>query len=124
MDISAPYYLGTALLHNEDFFRLVKSKLKPNGIFSESTQSRPIPKYLTSTSMKILKAVSNVFPKYRVIDCKNSIAGKRGFVFASNEFPFSTNKIAEIMMEDKLLEKQDQEISDYLKRMDTIGDIV
>jgi len=100
MDISAPYYLGTALLHNEDFFSLVKTKLNKNGIFSESTQSRPNPKYPNSMAMKILKSVKNIFPKYRLIDSKNKNIGKHGFVFATTDLDVSTYKIIEIMKKD------------------------
>ncbi len=100
MDISAPYYLGTALLHNEDFFKLVKTKLKEDGIFSESTQSRPRPKYPNAMAMKILKSVRNVFPKYLLVDSKNKNIGKHGFVFATTNWDVSKNEIVAIMKKD------------------------
>ena len=103
MDISAPYYLGSALLHNKEFFLLVKSKLKPGGIFSESTQGRPDPRFPGSTSMKILKAVDEVFPHYFVIDCKSAPRGKRGFVIAANSSPIASDEIVNILYDDHKL---------------------
>lgn len=104
MDISAPYYLGSALLHNRDFFELVKSKLKPGGIFSESTQGRPDPQFHSSTAMKILKAVDEVFPNYLLIDCKSPPRGKRGFIIASgNKMPINISKAVELLKQDRKL---------------------
>ena len=103
MDISAPYYLGSALLHNREFFELVKSKLKPDGIFSESTQGRPDPRFPSGTAMKILKAVHEVFPNYFVIDCKSYPRGKRGFIMAGNKIPFSFDLVAELLKQDSKL---------------------
>ena len=103
MDISAPYYLGSALLHNREFFELVKSKLKPDGIFSESTQGRPDPRFPSGTAMKILKAVHEVFPNYFVIDCKANPRGKRGFIMAGNKIPFSFDLVAELLKQDSKL---------------------
>ncbi|MCF6268765.1 MAG: fused MFS/spermidine synthase [Melioribacteraceae bacterium] len=100
MDISAPYYLGTALLHNEDFFRLIKTKLGEDGVFSESTQNRPQPKYPNSMAMKIFKSVRNVFPKYLLIDSKNKSIGKHGFLFATTNWDISSNEVVEIMKKD------------------------
>lgn len=97
MDISAPYYLGSALLHNKEFFELVKSKLKPEGIFSESTQGRPNSHFPTGTPMKILKAIHEVFPNYFVIDCKSYPRGKRGFVMATAKVPISFDKIVNLL---------------------------
>ncbi|MCF8242631.1 MAG: hypothetical protein K9J16_14730 [Melioribacteraceae bacterium] len=102
MDISAPYYLGTALLHNKEFFELVKTRLLPGGIFSESTQGRPKPARPGGTGMKILKAVRDVFPFYRVIDCRSEPRGRRGFVMASENFDFSTAEIVNIMKSDNM----------------------
>ena len=104
MDISAPYYLGSALLHNKEFFELVKSKLKPGGIFSESTQGRPDPHFPSSTAMRILKAVHEVFPNYFVIDCKMAPRGKRGFIMASDHnAPILFNDIVELLKQDRKL---------------------
>ena len=100
MDISAPYYLGSALLHNKEFFELVKSKLKPEGIFSESTQGRPDPHFPSGTPMKILKAIHEVFPNYFVIDCKSYPRGKRGFVMASEKIPISFAQIVNLLKQD------------------------
>ncbi|MFQ6604617.1 MAG: spermidine synthase [Fidelibacterota bacterium] len=101
MDISAPYYLGTMLLHNRDFFRLVKKHLKPGGIFSESTQGRPYADRPGSQGMKILKGVADVFPHYRVIDGHSKPRGRHGFVMASDAFPFSTHEIVDIMKDEE-----------------------
>jgi len=103
MDISAPYYLGSALLHNSDFFRLVKSKLKPDGIFSESTQGRPDPYYPEGTAMKIFKAVDEVFPNYLFIDCFGAPRGKRGFVMASNDNAATPADVTPILKKDNKL---------------------
>ena len=104
MDISAPYYLGSALLHNIEFFELVKSKLKPGGIFSESTQGRPDPHFPSSTAMKILKAVHEVFPNYFVIDCKMAPRGKRGFIMASdNNSPIIMKDVFKLLKQDRKL---------------------
>lgn len=100
MDISAPYYLGSALLHNKEFFELIKSKLKPGGIFSESTQGRPNPLFPSGTPLKILKAIHEVFPNYFVIDCKSYPRGKRGFVMASEKIPISFNQVVNLLMQD------------------------
>ncbi|MFQ5561008.1 MAG: spermidine synthase, partial [Nitrospinota bacterium] len=102
MDISAPYYLGTMLLHNRSFFELVKKRLKPGGIFSESTQSRPKPYRFNSSAMKILKGIVDVFPHYRVLDAYKKPRGRRGFVYASSSFPFSTEKLNTILKKDGL----------------------
>jgi spermidine synthase len=103
MDISAPYYLGSALLHNKEFFELVKNKLKPDGIFSESTQGRPDPSLPNGTPMKILKAVHDVFPSYCFIDCKSAPRGKRGFIMASNNLAIPVGEVGKILREDDKL---------------------
>ncbi len=100
MDISAPYYLGSALLHNKEFFELVKSKLKPGGMFSESTQGRPDPGSPDGTSMKILKAVHDVFPNYCIIDCQSAPRGIRGFIIASKNFTISKDEVGDILKKD------------------------
>ncbi len=100
MDISAPYYLGTMILHNRDFFRLVKQHLRTGGIFSESTQGRPYADRPDSQGMKILKGVADVFPYYRVIDGRSKPRGKHGFVMASDSTIFSTTELVKIMKEE------------------------
>ena len=103
MDISAPYYLGSALLHNKEFFELVKSKLKPGGVFSESTQGRPDPHFSNETPMKILKAVHDVFSNYLVIDCKSYPRGKRGFIMASDKTPILSDNVVSLLQHDEKL---------------------
>ena len=89
MDISAPYFLGTALLHNKDTFYLISNRLKDGGIFSESTQARPDSRRPNSMAMKILKGVNEIYPNYVVIDGRNSPRGKHGYVYASLEHEFN-----------------------------------
>ncbi len=105
MDISAPYYLGTSLLHNREFFRLVKTRLKADGIFAESTQSRPRRNQPNSMSMRILAAVDEVFPYWNVVDTRGKSNGSHGYVYASKR------KILQTRQWRKLL-KQDQHAQD------------
>lgn len=100
MNISAPYYLSTALLHNKDFFKLVSTKLRPDGIFSESTQSRALPNQQNSVSMKILNGLHDTFPKYKLIDCSGSPFGMNSFVYSSLEHDVDTTHIAGILLND------------------------
>ncbi len=99
-DISAPYYLGTALCHGREFYELVKSRLKPEGIFAESTQGRPKSKLFDSQGMKILRGVADVFPHYRVVDGARSPRSPRGYVYASEGFDFSTSRLTDLMKKD------------------------
>jgi hypothetical protein len=89
MDISAPYFLGTALLHNRDTFDLISNTLRNGGLFSESTQARPVSKRPNSMAMKILKGVIEIYPNYIVIDGRNSPRGRHGYVYASLEHEFN-----------------------------------
>ena len=82
MDISSPYYLGTMLLHNREFFRLVRARLKYDGVFSESTQSRPRPSAYESTALRILRAVDDVFPYWNIIATSGYPRGNHGYVYA------------------------------------------
>ncbi|NQU27210.1 MAG: hypothetical protein HQ528_02860 [Candidatus Marinimicrobia bacterium] len=107
MDISAPYQLGTMLLHNLDFYQAIQRHLKPNGIFAESTQGRPLPWYPNSQGMKILKGVTDIFPYYRVVDCTGWPRGKHGYIYASNDSQFSTPTLLNIMREDNTNKRVD-----------------
>jgi spermidine synthase len=104
MDISAPYYLGTALLHNKDFFEIVRGKLKAGGIFSESTQNRPSSNRPNAMGMKILASVASVFPKYSLVDCDSSPRGKRGFVYSSDTMNVDHKILRRFMSNDNKLD--------------------
>ncbi|NOZ75882.1 MAG: hypothetical protein GXO90_11020 [FCB group bacterium] len=82
MDISAPYTLGTMLLHNQDFFNLLKSRLAPGGLFAESTQGSADPDYPDSQAMKILAGIISEYPQTMVLNTGNNY-GNHGFVYAS-----------------------------------------
>lgn len=96
-DISAPYYLGTALCHSREFYELVQSRLATDGLFAESTQGRPRSTRPNSQGMRILRGVADVFPHYRVVDCREKPRGRRGFVYATDKFPLSTDLLTSIM---------------------------
>ncbi len=100
MDISAPYYLGTRLLHNRSFFSFVKRGLAEGGIFSESTQGRPKSSRKNSMSMRIMKGIEETFDFYNVIDCRESPRGRRGFLYASKEQVLSSERIVKVMERD------------------------
>ncbi len=100
LDISAPYYLGTSIIHCREFFELVKTRLRPDGIFSESTQSRPRPSAPDAMGMRILRAVADVFPRWRVVDGKSSPRSSHGYVYATEEMRLRTDGLVEIMKED------------------------
>ncbi len=107
MDISAPYNLGTMLLHNQAFYQEISRHLIPGGIFAESTQGRPLPRYPNSQGMKILKGVVDIFPYYRVIDCTGRPRGKHGFIYASNDSEFETALLYDILIKDDQFENVD-----------------
>ncbi len=100
MDISAPYYLGTMLLHNRDFFRLVSARLKSDGLFSESTQSRPRPWARASTSMRILRSVDEVFPYWNLISTGGESRGNHGYVYAGKRDMTSVRSLIRYLEED------------------------
>jgi len=100
MDISAPYYLGTALLHNRDFYKIIREKLSDDGIFAESTQGRPKSNAIQSVPLKILKGIADVYPNYVVVDCRLKPRGQRGFVYASMSQKFDDIKLEQIMQMD------------------------
>lgn len=100
-DVSAPYYIGTALMHSKDLFTLAKSKLAPWGLLAESTQSRPNPKKRTSAAMKILAGVTSVFPYYCVVEqVKAGSDSKKGFVYAASDGPLDMNILKEALKND------------------------
>jgi len=99
-DISAPYYLGTMLMHSVELYELVKARLQPDGIFAESTQGRPEINRPQGIGMKILKGVTEVFAKYRVIDARESPRSPHGYVYASERSDFQTHELVELMKQD------------------------
>ena len=82
--------------------RWVESRLKPKGLFAESTQGRPLDNRPESQSMKILRGVADVFPRYRVVDGRAAPRGRQGYVYASQAFPFATAELTAIMKEDNM----------------------
>ncbi|MBI2417439.1 MAG: hypothetical protein HYV28_05955 [Ignavibacteriales bacterium] len=101
MDISAPYYLATALLHNKDFYSIIHKSLNPGGLFSESTQGRPNKNDATSMGMKILKGVDDIFPNYLFIDCYKQPRGKRGFIISANDLELNPDQITTQLISDQ-----------------------
>ena len=81
MDISAPYYLGTSLLHGREFFELVREHLLPGGVFSESTQSPPDRSRPDSMAMRILGAAAAAFPDWRSVATRPGEPVSHGFVY-------------------------------------------
>ncbi len=102
MDISAPYTLGSALLHNVDFYKLIRENLNEEGIFSESTQSRPVSHLTRSPALKILKGVSLVYPNYAVVVGRKKPRGAHGYVYGSAKLEFSPDELFQQMKEDKM----------------------
>ncbi len=102
MDISAPYTLGTMLLHNVDYYQTIRDHLKPGGLFAESTQGRPSPKYPNGQGMKILRGVTDVFPFYQVVDCTGPPRGRHGYVYGAVDSAIDSDIIIDIMIADKM----------------------
>ncbi len=100
MDISAPYHLGTMMLHNREFFRLVRSRLKWKGMFAESTQSRPRRNAYNSTAMRILSAVDEVFPYWNIVSTGGKYRGNHGYVYAFRKDMTSSKKIINHLVDD------------------------
>ena len=100
-DISAPYYIGTALLHGREFYQLVASHLTPDGLFAEATQGRPNPNRHESTAMKIIRGVADVFPRFRVVVTERGFRlGDQGYVYATHGFDLTTDGLTEVMRAD------------------------
>ena len=101
-DISAPYYLGTALLHSREFFELVRSRLEEDGLFSEALQGRPYPNSHDSTPMKIIRGVADVFPVFRVVETRRDDGrrGNQGFIYATSDLEITTDGLTAIMRDD------------------------
>lgn len=99
-DVSAPYYIGTTLMHSRELYELVKSRLTPEGMFAESTQSRPFPDKPESSSMKILGGVASVFQYQRVVEQRGPRRSQRGFVYAAENLDISSEILASQMVED------------------------
>lgn len=100
-DISAPYYIGTALLHSREFYQLVASHLTPHGLFAEATQGRPNPGRHESTPMKIIRGVADVFPRFRIVETERGPRlGDQGYIFATHGFDLTTDGLTEVMRAD------------------------
>lgn len=100
MDISAPYYLGTAVLHCREFFELVRSRLAPGGLFAESTQSPPDRQQPDAMSMRILRAASDAFPAWRVVATKPGEAVQHGFVYGAIDGRFDDEALRAALASD------------------------
>lgn len=104
LDISAPYYLGTALLHNSDFFKLIRPLMTSNGIFSESTQGRARKHDINGQGMKILKAYSEIFKRFTLIDTNDKPRGDHGYIYAHKNRGLDRNFLKNILIEDNYID--------------------
>lgn len=104
LDISAPYYLGTALIHNTDLFQLIRPILKPDGLFSESTQGRPKTNRPKSQGMRILKSFASAFPKYTVVDTHKKPRGEHGYLYAHLDADLDPTQVKQILETDGYLQ--------------------
>jgi len=102
MDISAPYTLGTLLLHNQDFFRILKDRLAPGGLFAESTQGRADPDYPESQGMKILAGVVNEYSETLVLNTYGSGHGNHGFVYSSQDDSIDWKRMDSLLIADNM----------------------
>ncbi len=104
-DISAPYYLGTTLLHGKELYELVRTRLGPDGLFAEATQGDPNPRRYDSTPMKIIRGVADVFPRFRVVETERGVRrGNQGFIYASDELDLETDALTSVMRADEMYE--------------------
>lgn len=99
-DVSAPYYLGTAIMHSAELYELVRDRLAPNGLFSESTQSAPRPSHSDSTAMRILRGVADVFPHWRAVEGQHYPRARRGYVYATAGSGLRTADLTDLMKAD------------------------
>ncbi len=102
MDISAPYTLGTLLLHNQDFFHMLKDHLTPGGLFSESTQGTADPDFPNSQGMKILAGVIKEYPETLVLNTHGNSHGYHGFVYASCDSALQKSRFDSILKTDEM----------------------
>ncbi|RMF06672.1 MAG: hypothetical protein D6762_08970 [Candidatus Neomarinimicrobiota bacterium] len=97
IDISAPYTLGTLLLHNQDFFHLLKRRLKPGGLLAESTQGAAQSNEPGSQGMRILGGVRAEYPHTLVLNTTGGPFGHHGFVYATLDDPPDTSLFASLL---------------------------
>lgn len=91
VDVPYPWNIQTTLLYTADFYGIVKTKLKENGIFvthlsgnlHENEIDTKIPK-------RIVKSVSKIFLNYIVYSFENL---RPGFIIASDDFKVSRDMI-------------------------------
>lgn len=103
-DISAPYYLGTALMHSQDLFELAQTRLAPGGIFSESTQGRPRIKRKNDQGRKILKGMTNVFDETLLVREMKKPRGRRGYVYGVQKGVLDVSSFKELVRGDQMYE--------------------
>ncbi len=68
MDVPAPYHIQTAMLHTTEFYNMVKSKLKNNGLLSLSLCGGSFKNHL---SVAIAASASKTFPCFIANDSHN-----------------------------------------------------
>jgi len=84
MDVPAPLTIQEGLLHSVEFYRLVKARLKPQGIISVSLSGGFRPD--AETPRAVAASLLQVFDKIYVI---TAASAGRSFAFAGEEFKFS-----------------------------------
>jgi spermidine synthase len=91
IDVPYPWNIQTTLLYTIDFYGIVKTKLKEDGILvthlSGSIQSSEIKSKIPK---RIVKSVSQIFPNYIIYSFENL---SPGFMIASNDFKISRDMI-------------------------------
>lgn len=99
-DVSAPYYLGSMLMHSRELYELVLLRLSPEGVFSESTQTKLEHEDPNSMSMRILKGVADVFPHYAVVSGAKKPRGRHGYVYARLHNPMDVENLKAVIGQD------------------------
>ncbi|MBL7084591.1 MAG: hypothetical protein ISS43_00595 [Candidatus Omnitrophica bacterium] len=94
VDIPAPYYIQTALLFTKEFYSMVRSKLKEEGIVSIYLCSQFSAEKKEFVSTRIVSAINNVFDHFFIIN--SGLAGN-GFLIAGDNLRFDKEKIEEIV---------------------------
>jgi spermidine synthase len=102
VDVPYPWSIQTTLLYTTDFYEMVKSKLREDGIFvthlSGSIEGNEI---ATRVPKRIVKSISQIFPNYIIYSFENLIPE---FIIA-NDDKFSKNTIYDAINELGIREK-------------------
>ena len=88
VDVPYPWNIQTALLYSTDFYQIIKTRLKKNGMFVTHLGERL--QENSKTPKKIVKSISEVFQNYIEYSFKNL---KPGFIMASDDFRISRDMI-------------------------------